>query len=287
MSNLIQRSPEWHQMRRNKIGSSDAPVIMEVSPWTTPYQLWEEKIMGEKHIPKNPFEAAIKDRGQTLEKIALDKFCELTGLLMVPDVVFHPKHEWMMASLDAIDVEKKNIVEIKCPGELDQATALAGQVPEKYFPQLQHQLEVCQIEKAYYFSFDGTNGVLLEIYRDEKYIKKLISKEREFWEKLQDLIPPDLTSKDYLEHTDSEWQKYASEWLQINEQLKAFEKKEKELRETLVSLCDNQSSIGSGIKVSKIIRKGNIEYSKIPEIKNLNLEKYRKDPVEFWKIISI
>ncbi len=44
MSALIQHSNEWLELRKNKIGASDAPIIMKVSPWKTPYRLWEEKL---------------------------------------------------------------------------------------------------------------------------------------------------------------------------------------------------------------------------------------------------
>ena len=41
---------------------------------------------------------------------------------------------WMIASLDGIDIDNKTLVEIKCPGEIDHSCAMDGQVPEKYPP---------------------------------------------------------------------------------------------------------------------------------------------------------
>ncbi len=38
---------------------------------------------------------------------------------MFPKVVLHPAHDWMMASLDGIDLDGNSIVEIKCPGQTD------------------------------------------------------------------------------------------------------------------------------------------------------------------------
>ena len=46
MSALIQQTDEWLEMRRNKIGASDAPIIMEVSPYKKPNQLMEDKLTG-------------------------------------------------------------------------------------------------------------------------------------------------------------------------------------------------------------------------------------------------
>ena len=39
--NDLDNSPET---RRNFIGGSDAPAIMGVSPWDTPYTCWEKKV---------------------------------------------------------------------------------------------------------------------------------------------------------------------------------------------------------------------------------------------------
>jgi len=276
---LIQGTEEWKDLRRNKIGASDAPVIMEVSPWTTPYQLWQQKMLGTEKK-----QTASMERGLALEQKARDKFSDIMGLLVAPSVEIHPDHPWMMASLDAKDIEGKCVAEIKCPGKEDHAMAQAGQIPDKYYPQLQHQIAVCQLDKAFYYSFDGEDGILLEVYRDEKYIIKLIEKEYVFWEGMQNLVPPELTVRDYQTKDDDIWSSYASQWIAISGQLKELEKKEKALKEQLISLSQNQNTLGSGIKVSKVLRKGNVDYSKIPELQGVNLESYRKDPIEYWKI---
>lgn len=281
MSALIQQTEEWLQVRKDKIGSSDAPVIMEVSPWKTPYQLWEEKL-----LPKKQSKNRAMERGLVLEEKARERFSDMTGLLVGPDVIFHPKRSWMMASLDAIDVERKHIAEIKCPGSEDHELAKKGEVPVKYFPQIQHQLEVCELEMAHYFSFDGENGVLVKVYRDDKYIRKLVEKEEEFLECVYDLIAPKLTERDYVNKEDDIWNMAASEWLSISQELSSLEKREKELRDLLISMCQKQNSKGGGIKVSRFMRKGAVDYAKIPELQHVNLEQYRKAPVECWKILG-
>ena len=120
MSALIQQSNEWLELRKNKIGASDAPVIMHVSPWKTPYQLWEEKLG-----LKESFSSSAMKRGLEMEESARKAFEKETGLVVFPQVLFHKEHEWMMASLDGIDIEGKNIVEIKCPGKVDHEIALS------------------------------------------------------------------------------------------------------------------------------------------------------------------
>jgi putative phage-type endonuclease len=38
-----QGTQEWQEWRKTGLGGSDAPVIMGVSPWNTPYKLWAER----------------------------------------------------------------------------------------------------------------------------------------------------------------------------------------------------------------------------------------------------
>ncbi len=278
--NLQQQTEEWLNFRKNKIGASDAPIIMGVSPWSTPYQLWEEKI----GVKKGKIVTAKMKRGIDNEEAARKRFTEKTGISVSPKVMAHPGYEWMIASLDGIDQEEKNIVEIKCAGREDHLLAMNGQIPDKYYPQLQHQMEVCGLDMAYYFSFDGKDGIYLECQRNSKYIKKMIEMEQEFFRCMQDFVAPKLTDMDYLIKNDEMWSECAKEWLENQKQLNNLEKKDKELREKLVLMCDGRNSCGEGIQVSKVVRKGNIDYSLIPHLKNVNFDSYRKEPIECWKI---
>ena len=279
LGNLEQNTPEWEEMRKDKIGASDAPIIMGVSPWRTPYQLWQEKLS--LIAPRQNYAMA---RGHQLEPKALELLEQKTGLLFHPVVKIHAELHWMIASLDAVDVEDKCIAEIKCPGEKDHSVAVNGSIPEKYFPQLQHQMEVAQVEFAYYFSFDGTDGVLLKVYRDDDYIKNLINTEKEFYECIQELSAPSLTERDYQTVDSPEWLNIASKWKHVTSQLSALEAEEKKLRESLISLSGNQNSKGGGIAVMKGMRKGSVDYKKIPELRSLNLDAYRKESISYWKI---
>ena len=282
MSALIQNTPEWKAMRKENIGASDAPIIMGVSPYETAYGLWQRKL----DLVPDRFQTKAMERGHDLEEKARLELEKMTGLLFRPQVKFHPNKYWMMASLDAIDVTETSIAEIKCPGPQDHNLALQGKIPDKYFPQLQHQLEVCQLEMGYYFSFDGEAGILIKIYRDDKYIKEMLEKEKEFYQCLQELTPPIMTNRDYVLKDDCQWKSDAFQWKSVTQKITELEKEEKRLRESLISQCQNQSSMGAGIKIMKATRKGNVDYSNIPELSVMNLDNYRKPSSEYWKIMG-
>ena len=177
--NHKQRSREWLQWRSTKICASDAPIIMEHSPFKTVEQLFVEKIKCFESAP-NPYML----RGIELESVALEEFEKATGLIMFPCVGEH-ECGWMAASFDGMTIEQDAIVEIKCPGKKDHAVALEGNVPGKYVAQLQHQMYVADLHLAYYYSFDGNKGVIVEISRDDTYCKIMLEKEFEFWQRLQ------------------------------------------------------------------------------------------------------
>lgn len=290
---IKQNTPEWLAMRKNKIGASDAPVIMGVSPYETPYQLWEEKLdlaPAKKDLPH-------LKKGRELEELARLELEKMTGLFFLPEVKLHATLPWMMASLDCIDPEGRHVAEIKCPNEEDHLMALSGKIPEKYFPQKQHQLEVCQLENGYYFSFfpyfdahlqkyiiKKDSCALVIIYRDDAYIKKMIEKEKQFWECLQEFSAPELTERDYIHKTDPLWANYASEWRALNDQIKKLEAREKQLREAIITMSEKKNATGGGIKLTRFMRKGNVDYSAIPELQHIELDKYRKNPIESYRI---
>lgn len=279
---LIQNTSEWREFRRKKIGASDAPIILEVSPWKTPYQLWLEKTSGVL-----PTTSTHQKRGLELEELARQTFEKKTGMIMFPKVMLHPTFDWMMASLDGIDIDGRSIVEIKCPGQTDHDAAKAGKIPEKYIPQIQHQLAVTGLNLAYYFSFDGSDGVIMEVERDNNYIERMIGLEKIFWEYVESCTPPPLKDRDFVNRQDLAWVETSKKWLDTQKQLEELENKEKCLRDSLIRMAGNQSCNGGGIRLTKSMRKGPVQYAQIPEIQGVNLEKHRKGPSEMWRLSAV
>lgn len=174
---LEQNTKEWLKFRRDKIGASDAAAIMGSSSWSTPWKLWLDKIM-EKDIPMNP---AMK-RGHDLEPIARSAFEQMSGTNVMPVTVQSKEYPWMIASLDGMDFEGSLAVEIKCPGEQDHMIAsIEERCPDKYYPQLQHQMYVTGLKEIIYFSFDGATGVMFGVKADDEYQAKLIRAELAFY----------------------------------------------------------------------------------------------------------
>jgi putative phage-type endonuclease len=276
---IEQRTPAWIQFRLRHIGASDASAIMGVSPWKSALQLWLEKtnldVSGKNYVSPQ------MQRGIDLESKALECFNRYIGSDHKPFVIKSIEYPWMAASLDGISFFTNTFVEIKCPNMEDHLKALSGKVPEKYYPQLQHQLAATGMEFAYYFSFDGEDGIYLRVDRDEDYIRDLIAKEREFWHCVETLTEP----KDkFIHKDDEEWKNLAEKYLCLLKEQKEVEEELEQLKAGLIHLTNGNASKGSGISLLKITRKGSVDYSSIPELEKVDLEKYRRPGIEYWKV---
>lgn len=177
--------------RSKGLGSSDAAVIMGVSPWKNIHELWEEKT---GKVVKDQSNFAT-ERGLLLEPKARAHYELLTDCDMPPLLVQHKDYPFLRASLDGCNLGLRRILEIKCPGKADHDIAKRGEVPKKYFPQLQHQLLVTGFDRVDYFSFDGETGVLVEVYPDEEYLQVLLQAELTFWKQVEDDLPPPVEVK--------------------------------------------------------------------------------------------
>lgn len=272
---------EWHDWRRQGVGSSDAPILMRVAPkdWGTPFELWEEKYLGKTQDKDN---YAMK-YGRDNEERARCEFERVMGVMVAPKPVIHASMPWIRANLDGIDMDDKIMVEIKCPGMKDHSIAVSKNIPEKYYPQCQHQLLATGLNGMYYFSFYGNEGVVVEVERDQEYIDKLFEKEAKFWDHVLKGVPPELTEDDYIcMENNKNWKILSTELRWIREEKMSLEEREEECLEALKNLCQRRNAKGNHLKLKKQICDGAIDYSKVPELQGIDLEIYRKKSFEKW-----
>ena len=284
---LIQGTPEWLEFRRSKVTASEAAAIMGKDPWTTALQLYNRKIEG-KEIEDNES----MRWGRKHEPIARKLFEEKMGMTFEPQVIIHPYRNFIMASLDGISQCGRFILELKCPkSEISFGSIKNIGIPEYYYIQAQTQL-ACkpEAEKVYHSSilFDESgnpiNEALYEIKRDEAFIGKIEDDLTDFWDRMQFGNPPEPTEKDFVQRNDFFWNKTVEDYLRVKKGREHFEEREKELKNILISLCEGKNSEGSGVRILQVVSKGRIDYTKVEELNNVNLDKYRKEPTKSWRV---
>jgi len=97
-------------------------------------------------------------------------------------------------------------------------------------------------------------------------------------------VPPPLDNKDFVENNSEDWKKKADRYKELEQAIKNLEKEKDSLRNDLLFMTEGHSTIGGGIRVCKIVEKGRVDYSQIPDLIGLNLDAYRKEPITKWRI---
>lgn len=280
---IEQGSPEWHALRKTKLGASTAAVIMGVG-FNTPLQLYNEML---ELVPPKEATPWMLD-GLKYEPAARAWAEAQLGEKFPAAVYVSDETPWLMASLDGISNDEKVVLEIKTPGQKDHALAVNGEIPEKYVYQMQHQMYAvgkhCKL--ARYCSYDKATGegVLLDCPRDDKVIKKLLKEEKVFYDCIMTFTPPELIARDYVERDDQSFTTLIWQYDAVCEQERDIENRKKDLRAMIIEACQGQPCACSGYRISCTPRQGNVDYKAIPELKGIDLNPYRGEPTVVWTI---
>ena len=281
--NLEQGSEEWITWRKGLLTATDAPMLLGVSPYVTPYKGWQRKL----GLSPEPIETEAMRRGKRDEPIAREWFTKEYGIPMEPCCVESDEFNFIGASLDGISHCGKYLLEIKSNGD-QYHFGLGKGIPEFHYCQIQHQYIACDNipELCFYLSWNKNGPKINEIKINIDWIKDYIQQARDFWKKIVFSDPPSMSHKDYKDRTgEKEWLSYAVEYRNACEQIKKLEEIKEKYRLELIKMCGEESCYGDGIKVMKKTIKGRIEYDSIPELEKVDLEKYRKSPTFSWTIM--
>ncbi len=268
---LVQGTPEWHEHRRQHRNASETPAVLGLSPWLTPYQLWQIKTGRAAQPAVTPAMA----HGTKLEPLARDAYERETGHVMEPLVLVEGEYS---ASLDGITLDGRLMLEIKCPKAKDSKLlieARAGRVPVHVYWQMQTQLLVSGAELAHLYVFDGSSGILLE-QRPEAAAWDAL---RQDWDRFAELVrtdqPPALTERDTVIRSDAAWLDAAREYIAAKQRADDAAEVLDDLKQRLLKLARHSSEQGGGVSVSRYWRTGTVDYKKVPQLAGVDLERYR------------
>lgn len=279
---LAQGSAEWLDYRRSRFNASESAAVLGLNPWQTPYQLWLEKT-GKSQTKPN----AAMLRGTELEPLARAAYEQETGLVMQPVVLEAGNYS---ASLDGMTLEGDLVLEIKCPMRGAQSdlwqSVCAGQLPEHYQVQVQHQLMVSGAATAHLWVFDGSRGQLLEVGRDEALIERIQSGWEAFAPYLDKDTPPPLSERDTLVRADDLWAEAAKTYLSARSAWEAASEQMESARNSIVALAQHPKTAGAGVTVTRYWKQGSVDYKRIPELKGVDLDQWRGRAREEVRVTS-
>lgn len=255
---IEQRTPEWYAARREWIGSSDAPVIADESPYKSPFELWAEKTGQRDPEP----ESEVMATGTLMEPVLRALYERRTGrpVELTPNVYQHPEHPWMVASLDGLDGDA--IFE----GKWTNAARWREGLPWDVNLQVQHQMAVTGRALAHVAVLRGPTFDILDVPRDESVIADLLTIEADFHERVAARVPPRIDGSESTRRTlaslhpaerlplvaaDEEWESIASQLREAQARAKDWAAREETLKNAARALLGDAAGVeGDGWRIT-------------------------------------
>lgn len=269
-------TPEQVQERKKYIGGSDIAVIMGHSPYKKPLQLWLEK-SGQVEQEDISHLAHVM-RGNNYESIAREEV-EKKYNKKFPQAFI--KKGNFAANMDGLSDDA--VLEIKVMGLAAHIETSVGEIPFHYELQLRWYLMLAEKETGIFASYRPEDETLytLEIKRDADLEQQMVEAAVKFWRHVTDMTRPD------GEHITDDMTRLTTEWLALKQKLTEIETQfsvvDSELKEAFNKTGLKNMQFG-GLKMSRVVRAGSVQYKNIPELQNVDLNSYRGPDTEYVKI---
>lgn len=289
---IEQRSKEWFAARKGRITGSVAGAILGLNPFMKPADVMRNMVR-EYHGADREFKGNIATEYGTaneqnatnhLEMFHLDQPVVETGFHI------HPEYDWLGASPDGF-IGEDGVVEIKCPfGQAKKEHPQFKTLMEQPHYYAQTQIEMaCTGRKWVTFYQWAPNGDAIEEHEySQDWFNENLPKLEAFYQSY--LIERELpNAQRYLEPKHKEQDdvfiaELVARYSDLSDQIKALEIAKKDLLAEIVERCGERDSEISGHKLTKVERKGSIDYKKVPELDGIDLEQYRKKPSSYWSL---
>ncbi len=195
-----QRTPEWYEVRKTLLTASDAAAALGVPPYKS-YPGDPRRDLLTKKLENRPLNNVYVLHGQRYEDEARDLAMSALGEEAIDVGLFrHPTYEWLGASPDGV-TKSGLCIEIKCPLSRE---IIPGVIPHHYYPQIQVQMEVCDLESTIFIQYkppvvSRTKAAELDIVkieRDRDWFEANVESLRTFYEEYsrrkETFVPTDI-----------------------------------------------------------------------------------------------
>lgn len=192
--------------RKGFLGGSDIAVLLGVSPWKTPFQLWEEKLGIEPDTPHDEGREKVLRRGKRLEPVVMEMLQDEYDIIVVQrnGVYRDSEHDWMRAEIDFecdVDGEVANgdVKTVHPYAAKDWGETLTDEVPTYYIAQFQWGMMITGAKMCVVAALVGADDLrLYYVRRDEDIIAMIRQRGVTFWNTyvLAEVPPPIQTSED-------------------------------------------------------------------------------------------
>lgn len=274
---LIQGSKEWLEARYDFLTASQAPVLFDLSRFETPLGLFEEKIMCQE-MRLNEGKEILFARGHNAEARAREWLKE-KGFIYEPAVMVNDRFPDLLASLDGLSPDGTRILECKFVGEEALLSVRSGVIPPEHLCQIQAALMVSEAKVCDYFATAPSGeSHWLEIAHMPEYQVEIALAAKRFMQNVREGKPPEPGARDFFTpEKDERFDLLTS----LKAQLDEIEDTYEALKKDLIEAYKDKPRVQYGrVQIIRTIRKGTIDYAKVPVLKGVDLDKYRKPSSE-------
>jgi putative phage-type endonuclease len=276
------------QKRRGRLTGSNVGAALGLNPWKTPEDLIRQMVR-EYHGAPSEFTGNIAtEYGTAHEPLAIMDYFGRTGILPEPCGFFvHYEHDWLGATPDGL-IDASGLIEVKCPFGLrnkPEPEFKSAKDQPHYYAQMQVEMACAGRRWTDFYQWAKGGDSIERVEFDTDWWEENLPKMCAFYDwylseldnpvHLEDLVYEvnTLAAKSLLDEYDA-----------LSATIDDATARKKEVLEELVAIAKERNAILWGRKLTKVERKGNIQYAKIPELKGLDLEPYRGKPSEYWVV---
>lgn len=280
---------EWLKWRRGKIGASAAPAVMGVSPWQTRSQVYEELCGRGKPV----FYTRAMQRGHDLEGSMVAIARDYLGVDLVEQACFEsPLIDRIIATCDAVGVVAGEVVVVEVKVRQSAVVAKSrkeGRPPLEVRMQMIQQMHCAGATRGVCVMCDGLGEVaVLDVLWDEALWRELLAQELDMLGCVDEGRDP--THYIYREYTTmDQFEELCKKYIALQPSAEELLRQEqlKEVEEALKGLAAEQKKCveGKWMRVEYSEAKGAVDYAKVPQLKGVDLEPYRKPAVGRTKIV--
>lgn len=267
---LVQGSQEWLEARRKFMTASQTPTLFDLNPYETRLQLFEEKALSIT-APVDEYTRRLFQKGHDAEAAGREWVKQKIGISFEPAVLVSVTHPDLLASLDGLATD--TIFEAKYMGREKLEKVKAGHIPPNHACQVQAQLLVSGAALAIYFAMtDGGEAAMAEIKPDLAYQEQIAESAAKFMALVRAGEAPEPSERDFINVDDPRFDELA----RLEAERKSLAAKYDALEEQLLSQYQHRRFRAGAVSVTRFVQRGNVDYAKIPMLKGVDLDKYRK-----------
>lgn len=281
-----QRSAEWFEARKGRITGSKIGAILGLSPFQTREDVLRAMVR-EYHQYPSEFEGNQATQWGTFneDNAAFELLIE-TGIdFRECGLVIHPDHKWLAASPDGVSLCGRYIREIKCPySKKDKGDFVSVFEQLHYYAQVQYEMFCTGINKAIFFQWSPVRSKVEFVEFDQAFIDKTLPEMHGFYLLYCDAIKqPQKHLEPKRKKVEFDVEPYLQAKKAYEEAKLAFENRREELIDAARATGKTLVDFGL-VKATFVAKKGAIDYKKIPELKDVDLEAYRIKDSKYWTI---